>query len=148
KPKGIGVTHRNVLNLALNGRLEGARERVLLHSPHAFDASTYELWGPLLNGGQIVIAPAGQLDARALQSIIMRHQVTALYLTTVLFHLIVEDKPRSLGSVRKLLAGGDILSPDAAQTILDQYPDLTFIHVYGPTETTTFAACYAIQAPY
>ncbi|WP_370641806.1 AMP-binding protein, partial [Mycetohabitans sp. B5] len=64
------MTHRNVLNLALNERLAGSRERVLLHSPHAFDASTYELWTPLLSGGQVVIAPPGRLDAQTLQETI------------------------------------------------------------------------------
>ncbi|MDT7847967.1 AMP-binding protein, partial [Streptomyces justiciae] len=59
-PKGIVVTHRNVAALALDPRFDrSAHERVLLHSPAAFDASTYELWVPLLSGGTVVVAPTG-----------------------------------------------------------------------------------------
>jgi len=38
-----------------------------VHSPLAFDASTYELWVPLLNGGQVVVAPPGEVDVGALR---------------------------------------------------------------------------------
>ncbi|MCX8566191.1 MAG: glycopeptidolipid biosynthesis protein [Glomeribacter sp. 1016415] len=148
RPKGIGITHYNVLSLALNGCLTGARDRVLLHSPHAFDASTYELWAPLLTGGQIVIAPPGKLDIQVLQDVITRYQISALYMTTVLFHLLAEENSGCLQSVQQLMAGGDILLPAAVQRILEAYPDMTFIHVYGPTETTTFATCYPVQRPY
>ncbi|MFC5035101.1 AMP-binding protein, partial [Streptomyces fildesensis] len=48
-PKGVVVTHRNVTSLALDPRFDPhAHQRVLHHSPSAFDASTYEIWVPLL----------------------------------------------------------------------------------------------------
>ena len=61
-PKGVAVRHRDVVARALDSRLGAESERVLLHSPAAFDASTYELWVPLLSGGRVVVAPAGELD--------------------------------------------------------------------------------------
>ncbi|MFQ3562900.1 AMP-binding protein, partial [Streptomyces gramineus] len=79
-PKGIVVTHRNVVALALDPRFEGsAHERVLLHSPAAFDASTYELWVPLLGGGTVVVAPAGDLDVAVLRQVISGRGVTGLW---------------------------------------------------------------------
>lgn len=52
RPKGVEVTHRNVVDLALDECWSGgAHRRVLVHSPHTFDASTYELWVPLFHGG-------------------------------------------------------------------------------------------------
>ena len=57
-PKGVAVRHRDVTALAADRRFAGgAHARVLLHSPLAFDASTYELWVPLLAGGTVIIAP-------------------------------------------------------------------------------------------
>ncbi|MCG1056113.1 amino acid adenylation domain-containing protein, partial [Mycetohabitans sp. B5] len=149
EPKRIGVTHRNVLNLALNERLANARGRVLLHSPHAFDASTYELWTPLLTGGQVIVVPPGEFDARTLQEVIVCHQVNALWLTAGLFHLMAEGDDFSyLGSVRQLVAGGDIVSPAAVQRVFEHCPTLCVANGYGPTEATVFSTFHSMQAPF
>ncbi|WP_194292593.1 AMP-binding protein, partial [Streptomyces katsurahamanus] len=59
-PKGVEVTHGAVAALLTDSCWSvAARERVLVHAPHAFDASTYELWVPLVHGGRVVIAPPG-----------------------------------------------------------------------------------------
>lgn len=143
-PKGIGITHRNVLDLALDRRWQDERQqRVLWHSPQVFDASTYEIWVPLLGGRQIVIAPPGKTDIDALAKTIVDGQVTALFLTTALFRLIA-DMPDCLAGVRTLWSGGEAASPQAFQKIRDACPQLTLVHVYGPTETTTFATCHPL----
>ncbi|WP_237577401.1 AMP-binding protein, partial [Mycetohabitans sp. B5] len=95
-----------------------------------------------------MIAPPGRLDAQTLQETIRRHQVSALWLTARLFHLMVEGDLNYLRGVRQLITGGDVVSAAAVQRVLDHCSTLCVINGYGPTETTTFAACYAIQAPY
>ncbi|KAF9394391.1 hypothetical protein CPC16_011446, partial [Podila verticillata] len=145
QPKGIGITHRNVLNLALNGPLTGTRERVLLHSPPASDASMYELWQPLLTGGQVMIAPSEALDVSALQDVIQRYQVSALRLTAELFQRMTEGDPSCLGKVRQVLLEGKALCADAVQQVLGACPEMDLIHGNGPTEITAFVTCYAMQ---
>jgi amino acid adenylation domain-containing protein/non-ribosomal peptide synthase protein (TIGR01720 family) len=148
KPKGIAVTHRNVLTLADDRRWKnGDHRRVLLHSPYAFDASTYELWVPLLQGGEVIVMPGDELDLTQLADTIAAQQVTALWLTAGLFRLISEERPDCLASVRCLIAGGDTLSKSAIETVLDRNPGLTVVNGYGPTETTTFASNYQMRAP-
>ncbi|PPB79944.1 non-ribosomal peptide synthetase, partial [Mycetohabitans endofungorum] len=147
QPKGIGVTHRNVVNLALNERLAQARERVLMHTAPTFDLSTYELWTPLLTGGQVVIAPPGEFDIRTLQDVILRHQVSALWLTSGLFHLMVEGDLSYLRSVRQLIAGGDVVSAAAVKRVHEHCPEVGVANGYGPTEATVLSTLYAIQAP-
>ncbi|MFI9377557.1 amino acid adenylation domain-containing protein, partial [Streptomyces parvulus] len=94
-PKGIVVTHGNVAALAVDPRFDRvAHERVLLHSPAAFDASTYELWVPLLSGGTVVVAPAGDLDVPALQRTVVTQGVTALWLTSSLLNVVAEHAAR------------------------------------------------------
>src|SRR5262249_32473152 len=91
QPKGIAITHDDVVGLASDPCWRGgAHQRVLLHSPAAFDASTYELWVPLLTGGQVIIAPPHDLDLTTLHHLITRHQITGLWLTATLFHLVAE----------------------------------------------------------
>ncbi|MBM7055887.1 non-ribosomal peptide synthase/polyketide synthase [Streptomyces sp. RHZ10] len=141
-PKGVGVTHRDIAELAAASRFEEGHERVLLHSPTAFDASTYEVWVPLLGGGRVVVAPPGDLDAVALREITDRHGVTALWLTAGLFRLIAEEGPGCLARLRQVWTGGDVVPAAAARRVLEACPGLVLVDGYGPTETTTFATTY------
>ena len=140
-PKGVAVRHRDVADLAADRRWrDGAHERVLLHSPHAFDAATYELWVPLLSGGTVVVAPPGNLDAAALRAVLTRHGVTALWLTKALFDLVAEEDPAAFRGVRTVLTGGEAGSAALLRRVLGTCPDLRLVNGYGPTETTTFAS--------
>ena len=73
-----------------------------MHSPHAFDASTYELWVPLLNGGRSWSRRPGTLDAAVLGQLIAEHQVTALWLTAGLFRLLAEERPGCFAGLRQV----------------------------------------------
>ncbi|XEC30223.1 amino acid adenylation domain-containing protein [Streptomyces fradiae] len=139
-PKGVAVRHRDVVDLAADRRWQdGRHRRVLLHSPHAFDAATYELWTPLLSGGTVVVAPPGNLDAAALHALATRHEVTAVFLTKALFDLVAEQAPETFRALRTVCTGGEAASGTLMRRVLDHCPDLLLAHVYGPTEATTFA---------
>ncbi|MEU5217474.1 amino acid adenylation domain-containing protein, partial [Streptomyces sp. NPDC020807] len=139
-PKGVAVRHRDVVDLAADRRWrDGRHERILLHSPHAFDAATYELWTPLLSGGTVVVAPPGGLDADTLHAVVTRHRVTAVFLTKALFDLVAEQAPDTFRALRTVCTGGEAASGTLMRRVLDHCPDLLLAHVYGPTEATTFA---------
>ncbi|MBL3671549.1 amino acid adenylation domain-containing protein, partial [Streptomyces sp. M2CJ-2] len=146
-PKGVGVAHRDVVALACDGRFRAGHERVLLHSPTAFDASTYELWAPLLRGGRVVVAPPGDLDAVRLGEVVARYGVTGLWLTAGLFRLVVEEEPGCLAGVREVWTGGDVVPAAAARRVLEACPGLVVVDGYGPTETTTFATTFRMESP-
>ncbi|MFF2142911.1 amino acid adenylation domain-containing protein, partial [Kitasatospora sp. NPDC058190] len=146
RPKGVGVTHRNVAELAGDPRWQGgAQQRVLLHSSPTFDASTYELWVPLLTGGTVVVAPDGELDLHVLGDTIVRHRITGLWLTSSLFNLVAEGLPECLAGVRQVWTGGEAVSPHAVLTVRAICPGLLVVNGYGPTETTTFAASWPVH---
>ncbi|MEU0179538.1 amino acid adenylation domain-containing protein, partial [Streptomyces massasporeus] len=145
-PKGVGVAHRDIVALAYDRRFEFGHERVLLHSPTAFDASTYELWVPLLTGGTVVVAPAGDLDAVRLRETVTLHRVSALWLTAGLFRLIAEDGPGCLARVSQVWTGGDVVPAAAVRRVLEACPGLVVVDGYGPTETTTFATTYRMDS--
>ncbi|MFC5743613.1 non-ribosomal peptide synthetase [Dyella tabacisoli] len=145
-PKGIAISHRNVVEFALDHRwADGRHQRVLVHSPQVFDGSTYELWVPLLGGGQIVLAPAGKTDVATLARLIVRAQVTALFLTATLFQLLVEEQPQCLAQVRVVLSGGEVASPQASRRALEHCPQIVVMNGYGPTETTAAATCHTLR---
>jgi len=146
KPKGVCVTHRGVVRLvkATNYAELTAQDTFLQFAPISFDASTFEIWGSLLNGAQLVLMPAGTPSLEELGRVIRQQHVTILWLTAGLFHLMVEKQLDALRSVRQLLAGGDVLSVPHVQRVLKEIPTCTLINGYGPTESTTFACCYPI----
>ncbi|MFT2017082.1 amino acid adenylation domain-containing protein [Streptomyces sp. 796.1] len=139
-PKGVGATHRNILELVHDRAFTGgAHQRVLVHSPHAFDASTYEMFVPLLTGGTAVLAPPGELDPELLGKVLTAHRVSVIFLTTGLFQLVADEAPERFASVREVWTGGEIVPDAAVRRVMAACPDTTVIDVYGPTETTTFA---------
>jgi amino acid adenylation domain-containing protein len=145
-PKAVAVPHRAVLRLARGGRWVrlDADETVLQFAPIAFDASTFEIWGTLLNGARLAIVPAGTPSLEELGQVVNGQGVTTLWLTAGLFHQVVEERPDRFPGVRQLLAGGDVLSPAHVRRVLDANPGLTLVNGYGPTENTTFTATHAV----
>ncbi|BAY10596.1 non-ribosomal peptide synthetase [Calothrix sp. NIES-2098] len=148
-PKGVSVIHQGVVRLVKETNYVSLTEKevFLQISPVSFDASTFEIWGCLLNGGKLVIFPPHTPSLDELGGIIQQYQVTTLWLTAGLFHLIVDEKIEALKPLRQLLAGGDVLSVPHVQKFLNTVENCKLINGYGPTESTTFTSCYEITAP-
>jgi amino acid adenylation domain-containing protein len=146
RPKGVAVTHRNVVRLVKGA--DYARfdpdEVFLQLAPITFDASTFELWGCLLNGARLVIFPPLKPSLAELGQALRRHGVTTLWLTAGLFHQMVDDRLEDLAGVRQLLAGGDVLSPRHVERAAEELKGCQLINGYGPTESTTFACCHPV----
>ncbi len=147
-PKGVMVEHRPVARLVKNTNyLQFHPDEVFLQlAPLSFDASTLEIWGPLLNGGRLALAPPGRLSLAELAATIRRYEVTTLWLTAGLFHQLVDAEPAALSGVRNLLAGGDVLSASHVRQALHRLPKVCLINGYGPTENTTFTCCFVMSA--
>jgi amino acid adenylation domain-containing protein len=149
QPKGVAVSHRNVLGLVDDPCWDGgAHARVLMVAPYAFNVSTYELWVPLLRGGEIVVAPTGDLDVETLRRLIVEEKITGLHLTAGLFRVMAEEAPGCFAGVREVLTGGDVIAPLAIQRVLQACPDLVVRAMYGATEVTVFSNHEPLTAPY
>ncbi len=149
QPKGVEIRHRSVARLVFgNDYAAFGPDRVfLLLATASFDASTFELWGALLHGAKLVVAPDGLPDFRQLEELLKKNRVTTLWLTATLLNQVVEHAPETVSSVEQILTGGEALSVThihRAQIALGA--KVEFINGYGPTENTTFTACY--QIPY
>ena len=142
EPKGIEVTHRNVLNLVLAGQYVAfdASQTILQLSPVAFDASTFEIWGALLHGARLAVAPPRAQSAAAIAQLIETHAVSTLFLTTGLFQVLADETPDALAHAKQIIFGGDVIAPASVRAML-AHAGTRLIHAYGPTETTTFATC-------
>ncbi|WP_377273938.1 amino acid adenylation domain-containing protein [Peterkaempfera sp. SMS 1(5)a] len=148
RPKGIGISHRALASFVLDRTWAGEQEhRVLLHSPVAFDSSTYELWVPLVTGGRIVVAPPGELDAGLLTRLVSVGGLTSVLMTAGLFRTLAEDSPEAFAGLREVLTGGDVISPEAVRRLLRACPGTVVRSTYGPTETTLFSTQQRLDDP-
>ncbi|HVT17886.1 MAG TPA: non-ribosomal peptide synthase/polyketide synthase [Thermoanaerobaculia bacterium] len=148
-PKGVAVCHRGIVRLVRQGGFAalGPEEVFLQLAPLSFDASTLEIWGPLLNGGRLVLYPGAAGSIAELGEAVRRHGVTTLWLTAGLFHQVVDQGLPGCAGLRQLLAGGDVLSAAHVERALAALPGCRLINGYGPTENTTFTCCQALEQP-
>jgi amino acid adenylation domain-containing protein len=146
-PKGVRVTHRNIVRLVRNTNYVtlGADDVLMQFAPLAFDASTFEIWGALLNGARLVVHPPGTPTANELARTLSAHRVTTLWLTAGLFNVVVDTERAALAEVRQVLTGGDVLSVPHVQALLDVKRDGVVVNGYGPTENTTFTCCHPMS---
>jgi amino acid adenylation domain-containing protein len=146
RPKGVCVPHRAVIRLVRNTNYAHfSRADVFLQlAPLSFDASTFEVWGPLLNGGRLAVFPPHIPTLSELTEVIQKEQVTTAWFTSGLFHQLVDEAPEALEAVHQILAGGDVLSPPHIVKALSFLGTSTLINGYGPTENTTFTTCYRL----
>lgn len=145
-PKGVSIPHRAVVALIQGNNFSHITcEDVMLQlAPLSFDASTFEVWGSLLNGARLVVSPERLPSLNNLGDLIQQNQVTILWLTAGLFQEFIAKKIDSLETVRQMLTGGDIVSPNAVQSLLRRFGECVVINGYGPTENTTFTTCHRI----
>ncbi len=148
KPKGVCVSHQAILRLVSNARFMQLDSTVsMLHAaPLGFDASTLEIWGPLLNGGTCVLYTEPLPTGFDLATTINRHGANAAWITAALFNTIIDDDPQHLAGLKQILTGGEALSVAHMRRAMLALPDATFINGYGPTESTTFTTTHTITA--
>jgi amino acid adenylation domain-containing protein len=149
QPKGVAVQHAGILRLVLNSNYLHITpmNRIAQASSASFDAATFEIWGTLLNGASLVgFQRESILSGPELERRLREEQITTLFLTTALFQKIVRDAPGAFSSLDSLLFGGEAVDPQRVQELLTVSPPQRLLHVYGPTETTTYATWHLVRS--
>ncbi len=148
-PKGVLIPHRAIARLVCGTdyiRLDATDAVAQIANP-AFDAATFEVWGALANGARIVVVPRlVALSPPEFAAMLEHSGITTLFLTTALFNQVAQVAPRAFGGCRTVLFGGETAEPRWVKAVLDAAPPQRLLHVYGPTETTTFATWHDVRA--
>jgi amino acid adenylation domain-containing protein/non-ribosomal peptide synthase protein (TIGR01720 family) len=148
KPKGVSIPHVAVVRLVKNTDYIhiDKNDCIAQASNTSFDAATFEIWGSLLNGAKLVgVSKDVALSPNKLAQHLRTHRINTLFLTTALFNQIAQTRPDCFGILKTLLFGGEQVDPYWVTTVLDNSPPKNLLHVYGPTESTTFASWYLIK---
>jgi amino acid adenylation domain-containing protein len=148
QPKGVAVTHCAINRIvrATNYIQLDNSCRLAQGSNVSFDASTFEIWGALLNGGTLIVLPRETvLSPLELKRAISKQQINTLWLTTSLFNQMAQSIPEAFASLRYLLFGGEASDAQAVKRVLERGRAQHMINGYGPTEGTTFTCCYEVN---
>ncbi len=147
RPKGIGIPHRAITRLVLNTNYVNlSTTDVVAHASNiSFDAATFEIWGALLHGAQLVVAQKEtMLSPVSLAALLRDEAISVLFLTTALFNQLASVGPNVFASLRYLLFGGEAADPRWVREVVVHGAPKHLVHVYGPTESTTFASWYPV----
>jgi amino acid adenylation domain-containing protein len=148
RPKGVMVTHRNVVRLVRETNyVEFGPGLVIGHvSNVVFDASTFEIWGALLNGGRLAVIPKFDvLTPEVFRRQLKELGVSTLFLTTALFQECVRSSPGIFGGMDQVLFGGELCDAECVRRGVEEEGPRELVHVYGPTETTTYASYFPVK---
>ncbi|MCF5396344.1 amino acid adenylation domain-containing protein, partial [Pseudomonas syringae] len=148
-PKGVLVPHRAVSRLVLNNGYAdfNAGDRVAFASNPAFDASTLDVWAPLLNGGCVVVVEQSVLlSLDEFRALLLSQSVSVLWMTAGLFHQYASGLMEALARLRYLIVGGDVLDPAVIARVLVEGAPQHLLNGYGPTEATTFSTTHEITS--
>ncbi|HEY0605695.1 MAG TPA: amino acid adenylation domain-containing protein, partial [Herpetosiphonaceae bacterium] len=147
QPKGIGIPHRAIMRLVCDTNyVQLTREdNIALVSNISFDAATFELWGALIHGARLIGVPREvALSPQALAAHIRQQRIDTMFLTTALFNQIAREAPDAFATMREVMFGGEASDPRAVAEVLAAGGPQRLLHVYGPTESTTFASWYEV----
>ena len=148
EPKGVCIPHRGIVRLAKGADYTylGSGTVCLQAAPLSFDAATFEIWGPLLNGGTVALLPSAfGSSSEEIGSAIQHFGITTLWITAGLLPQLVEQELDQLRTLKCILTGGDVPPMPQIRTLLGN-ADATLLNGYGPTEATTFTAVHRVTA--
>ena len=135
-PKGVEVRHRNIVRLVKNNDwiTINPTDHVVHLADISFDASSFEIWGALLNGSTLHLYPSKEIAVEELEKFLEEHRITHAMLTARLFNLFVEHLSETLKHLSFLASGGEAMSVQHAQMACQKLPNCLVVNAYGPTE--------------
>ena len=148
KPKGNLIMHYNISRVVKDTNYINitAQDVMLQLSNYAFDGSTFDIFGSLLNGAKLVLMNKETLlDLPKLIELIRKEQITLFFITTALFNTLVDINVEGFRGIRKILFGGERVSVSHVRRALNYLGKGKLIHVYGPTESTVYATFHPID---
>ncbi|KAL7780672.1 hypothetical protein CFE70_010697 [Pyrenophora teres f. teres 0-1] len=147
-PKGVMAEHRGIVRLVRDNNLVQhlPDSPVMAHMANlAFDASTWEIYGTLLCGGTLVCIDAAMvLDAEAMLQTSHQHNIKTAFIATSLFRAYAEQSPALIARLEMVCVGGERMH-EHDLVVAREYLAGKFMHVYGPTENTTFSTTFLVS---
>ena len=150
-PKGSMIEEKSVIRLVrdTNYIIFDGSEKLLSTSSISFDATTFDIWGVLLNGGTLYLENTEDyLDPEKLKKYICGYKIDTILFSTGLYVKMAEaDQQHSLNlfeGLQTVVVGGDKLPSRISNKLIKSYPGIILLNGYGPTENTTFTTVFKV----
>ncbi|MER5193104.1 non-ribosomal peptide synthetase [Streptomyces sp. NPDC002755] len=147
RPKGVVLPHRGLARLFVRPDFLPLDETDVVAQlcPLNFDGASYEIWGALTHGAQLVVLDKHLvLSPREMRTVVRERGVTTLLVTTPLLNRIIEDAPDLLQSLRRVYFGGELISVRHMRRALRWSRPGVLLHSYGPTENSFTSTWFPI----
>jgi len=151
-PKGCVITHQGISSLVKNTNYIhfSPDDSVAQISNPAFDAISFEVWGALLNGLCLkIISKEVLLSVVDFSQTIQSLNISIMFITTALLNSTLKNIPEAFDRIKHLLFGGEKANPQIVRELLFRKSShnlkLKIVHVYGPTENTTFTTFFNVE---
>lgn len=150
KPKGVMIEQKGIIRLVKDTNYIHFEtcDKLLQTGAFMFDASTFEIWGALLNGMTLCMVSNRLMDGETLSRTIKKYNISILFLTTALFNQMADYNPQMFAELKVLITGGEALSSVHAKKIREACKNIRIINGYGPTENTTFSTSFSVTDDY
>ncbi|MEL6685089.1 MAG: amino acid adenylation domain-containing protein, partial [Pseudomonadota bacterium] len=150
QPKGVEVTHANVLHLLNHNRYDfDSRDVWAAFHAYSFDFSVWEIFGALISGGEVVMVPyLTSRDPKAMTKLLRDCGVSIFCQTPTAFHQILPEllkEPAAAYRLRHLFLGAEVIDLSSLDPIWTHFKDLQVHNLYGPTEATVFVTHHTIS---
>lgn len=145
------VPHRGVVRLVTNTNYIKFQEndRILQNIAIVFDASTFAIFGSLLNGLTLYPIQKNELlDFAYLEKYIKENKINIINLTVSFFNKLIEYNPKIFEDARVILIGGEEVLPKTVNVFRKSNPQVEIVNVYGPTENSNLSCCHIINQDY
>ena len=145
-PKGVAVTHQSVVNFLTSMQDQlgfGTDEVMLATTTYTFDISVLEMFLPLVNGAQLVVAKTlDELSTIDFMEMMDRVKPSILQATPSFWKILIDNGWKGNAHI-KILSGGEYLPPELAKELIHLGGAL--FNLYGPTETTIWSTINEIK---
>jgi amino acid adenylation domain-containing protein len=147
-PKGVLTSHRAVVASVLSTPYLdlGEDDVSVQQAAVSWDIMLVELFGPLLAGARSVLLPGSKPEPAEMFRLIRQHHITTVSLSAGQLNVLTDEYPGIFAGLRRLMVGGDVVSPRHLGSLLEQHPSLQLINGYGPLETTVLSHCHQVGA--
>lgn len=148
RPKGSIIPQKGIYRLIRDTNYISLDENSNISQTGAiaFDASTFEIWGALLNGGTLfLIKKSVLLSTDELKETLIANKINVMFMTTSLFNMHVSNDPYCFNSLEWLCTGGEEASLKHFKLFKEANPKTRLLNVYGPTENTTYTTSYEVE---
>lgn len=154
-PKGVLVSHRSVIDLIDNFKMEFSFDDTCIfgnQAPFDFDVSVKDIYSTIKNGATMYVIPKVMFSFPAKLISFMNEKKINTIIWAVSALRIIENLNAFTGEIPQYLKtamfSGEVMHNKVLNYWRRYLPDVNYVNLYGPTEITCNCTFYKVDRPF